>query len=69
MFELPIPEFDPADALHVSLADAAAKAEGIAASVDLGTVGFVAARGRIRQALIDDGIAGHIDSLVDQLLS
>lgn len=68
MFELPIPEFDGAVDLHRELADVAGVAETVAAAVDIGGMGFVRARGKIRTALRADGIAGRIDELVAQLL-
>ncbi|GMV86386.1 MAG: BseRI endonuclease [Dehalococcoidia bacterium] len=68
MFELPIPEFDGSESLHRELADAAGVAEAVAAAVDIGGMGFVRARGKIREALREDGIAGRIDELVAQLL-
>lgn len=68
LFELPIPKFDGGLALHRELADAAGLAEGVAATVDIAGVGFVRARGRIRQALKDDGVAARMEALVAQLL-
>ena len=68
MFELPIPEFDGSVSLHRELADAAGVAETVAAAVDIGGMGFVRARGKIREALREDGIADRIDELVAQLL-
>lgn len=69
MLSLPIPRYDRHAALHGELAAAAESAERIAAAVPL-TAGmhFVAARKRVREALVEDGIAGHIEALVAQLL-
>jgi hypothetical protein len=68
LFELPIPEFDATSALQRELADAAGVAETVASGVDISGMGFVRARGKIREALREDGIAGQIDELVAQLL-
>ena len=67
MFELPIPEFD-GTVLHRALADAAGVAETVAAGVDISGLGFVRARGAIREALRAHGVAGQIDALVERLL-
>lgn len=66
---LPIPEFDPSTALHRKLADAAKRAEIVAANV-LITEGetFTRVRSRIRLALRGDGVAQEIDELVVRLL-
>lgn len=68
MFDLRIPEFDGSVPLHREIADAAGVAETVAAGVDIGGMGFVRARGKIREALRENGIAGRIDELVAQLL-
>jgi hypothetical protein len=69
MFNLPIPRFDPEDKLHVALATAAAKAEKIAAQVTLPEgVKFQRARGLVRAALVEAGVAPRIDALVAELL-
>jgi hypothetical protein len=69
MFTLPIPRFDPAQSLHNDLAAAAAEAERIAAAFELPeSVKFQRARGLIRDALTESGIAPHIDQLVARLL-
>lgn len=69
MFTLPIPRFDPREALHARLAEAAARAERVAAAVDIpeGTP-FVPARRLVRDALAADGVAAEIDALVARLL-
>lgn len=70
VFRAPIPRFDPRTALHAGLAAAAARAEAVAATVPLKEgEHFVRARGRIRQALADDGVAGEIDGLVARLFA
>ena len=69
MFNLPIPRFDSKIKLHHDLATVAAKAEKIAARVDLlEKAKFQQARGAVRHALIEDGISGTIDELVSRLL-
>jgi hypothetical protein len=69
IFNLPIPRFDAAIALHARLADAAAEAEKLAAAVDIpDSVGFVRARKLVRYALTKAGISERIDALVAQLL-
>jgi hypothetical protein len=69
VLSLPIPRYDPAVALHGELSAAAAHAEQVAASVPLGEgTRFVRARGVIRHALREDGVAARIDALVARLL-
>ena len=69
MFNLPIPRFKEGNRLHNALAEAAREAETIAASVPLPeNIKFQRARGLIRAALKDAGIAQRIDALVAQLL-
>jgi hypothetical protein len=69
MFNLPIPRFDPNVNLHLELAEAATRAEKLAAIVPLEErAHFTRARKRIREALRTDGVADKIDSLVEGLL-
>jgi hypothetical protein len=69
MFNLPIPRFEAENKLHRELADAAAEAERLAASVELPEgVKFQRARGLVRTALTEAGIAPRIDALVARLL-
>ncbi len=69
IWELPIPEFDRRDPLHLQLAEAAAKAEKIAARVALREGAyFTQQRAAIRAALAAGGIAAQIDKLVARLL-
>lgn len=69
MFNLPIPIYDPKDALHRELAAAAMHAEHVAAGVEVkADEYFVSTRNRIRRTLIADGIAGEIEELVEKLL-
>lgn len=69
MFNLPIPEFDPKSKLHKEVAAAAMHAEFVASRVEVkeGEY-FVTTRNRIRKTLIDEGIAGDIEKLVEKLL-
>jgi hypothetical protein len=69
MFNLPIPRFDPSQPLHNELAAVAVEAERIANAFELPEgVKFQRARGLIRNALTDAGIAQRIDALVARLL-
>lgn len=69
VWTLAIPEFDPDEALHRDLAAAARHAAAVAALVDLPEAAhFTAKRRLIRQALVEDGVAGTIERLVDALL-
>jgi hypothetical protein len=69
MFNLPIPRFDPKNALHQELASAAAKAEEVAMSVALPQdAKFQKARKLVRATLSDHGISDRIDKLVNKLL-
>jgi len=69
MFNLPIPRFDAENAMHRALAEAAAEAEAVAAQVDLSEgAKFQRARGLVRDALREAGVAQRIDDLVARLL-
>ncbi|MGZ8308808.1 MAG: N-6 DNA methylase [Rhodoplanes sp.] len=69
MFNLPIPRFDPASALHGKLAAAAREAETAAAAVPLPEgVKFQRTRKLVRDGLTEAGIAPSIDALVARLL-
>jgi hypothetical protein len=69
MFNLPIPLFDPASALHRELAAAGAAAEAAALAVEIPSgERFVAARQRVRRALTEDGTGPAIEKLVEKLL-
>ena len=69
LFNLPIPAFDAKNRLHRDLAAAAARAEICAAQLALPeSVKFQRARGLVRTALTEAGIAKTIDALVDKLL-
>ena len=69
MFTLPIPLFDARIRLHAALAAAAEAAEELAATVPVAAdMPFQRARGVIRTALQDSGLAERIDLLVAELL-
>jgi hypothetical protein len=69
MFNLPIPRFDANNPLHNDIAGAAREAGALAASVPLPeNVKFQRARGLVRAALTEAGIAQRIDALVATLL-
>ncbi len=69
IWNLPIPRFDPKNELHLALADAGQRAESAAKVVDL-VEGekFQRARKRVRDSLIELGLAAEIDALVEKLL-
>ena len=69
IFNLPIPLFDEKAKLHRDLSAAGSRAEQVAGMVEL-VEGerFVAARQRVRRALIEDGVAVEIEKLVEKLL-
>lgn len=70
MFNLPIPAYDHRVKLHRDLAAAGARAERLAAAVDLpDEVKFQRARAVIRAALTDARIATTIETLVGQLFA
>lgn len=69
MFNLPIPLFDESQELHRQLAAEGARAEAVAALVEIPEgERFVAARQRVRRALVEEGVAGDIEKLVEKLL-
>jgi hypothetical protein len=69
VFKLNIPPYDPRDSAHRELATLAERGADVAASVDLPNVRFEAQRRRVREALIDDGVAAATDALVKSLLA
>jgi SAM-dependent methyltransferase len=68
VFCLPIPTYDPDNTVHRDLAALAARAEHLAAAVDLPPVRFEALRRRIRQVLAEDGVLAEIDQAVAAIL-
>lgn len=69
IWNLPIPRFDSKNKLHLALANAGARAEAAAKSVEL-VEGekFQRARKRVRDALAELGLSAEIDELVEKLL-
>jgi hypothetical protein len=68
MFNLPIPPFNTGNRLHLALAAAGARAERLAASVQLPEgVKLQRARGFIRAALTEAGVSRQIDEFVGKL--
>ena len=69
VFNLPIPRYDSANALHRRLSEAAQAAEDVAELVPVKEGDyFTSTRKRIRAALSDHGIADTLDNLVTELL-
>lgn len=69
MFTLPIPRFDPREAVHAGLAAEGAVAEEVAAAVALPMgASFQKARALVRDALREEGVSARIDALVETLL-
>jgi hypothetical protein len=70
VFNLPIPRFEARQALHQDLATAGRRAEALAGQVALPDgVKFQRARGLIRDALTQAGMAATVDTLVARLLA
>ncbi len=70
IWNLPIPVFNPKSKLHKALANAGTRAEEAANLVDLiEGEKFQRARKRVRDTLIENGIAAEIDKLVEKLLA
>lgn len=69
MFNLPIPRFDSAIALHRGLANAASRAQELASQVEISeSAKFQRARAIVRSTLTETGIAREVDELVVRLL-
>lgn len=68
MLSLQFPAFDQGNPLHQDLSALAHRAEQVAATVDIAGRKFVRARGIIRVALREDGVAGEMDRLVASIL-
>jgi hypothetical protein len=69
VFNLPIPIYEPTNSLHRKIAAAAAQAEKLAEKVEVkeGEY-FTRSRKRIRAALIANGVAGRIETMVAELI-
>jgi hypothetical protein len=69
IWNLPIPRYDSKNKLHRELAAVGARAEAVAAGVELKDgEKFQRARKRVRDGLILNGVAGEIEFLVEKLL-
>jgi len=69
VFNLPIPLFDSKDKLHKELAAAAMHAEHVAVRVDIKDgEHFTRTRKHIRDTLVEEGVGGEIEKLVEKLL-
>lgn len=68
VWRLPIPIFDPQNALHLRLVDLADEAECLASEVDVCEYGFQKVRGLIRDQLQTAGVMPQIDEAVADLL-
>jgi hypothetical protein len=69
VFQLPIPLFDPAGALHAEIATLAARAEALVATLEIPqTLDFKTQRKRVRESLAEDGVLDLLDSDVAALL-
>ena len=69
IFRVAFPEYSARNALHAELADAAGRAEDLAATVDVEDMGFVVARRAVRSALDEAGLTPEIEGLVARLLA
>jgi hypothetical protein len=69
IFELPIPLYDERDVSHQQLVTFAETVEAVAAGVELPDVRFEIRRRRIREALVEDGVAADIDAIVKTFLA
>lgn len=69
VFAVPFPLYNPDDSLHVRLAGLGARAETVAAGVELSDgVGFRKARSLITEALSDADVTSEIENAVNELL-
>jgi hypothetical protein len=70
VFAVAFPTFDAADGVHRLLVDLAARAEDVAAAVDVNVHRqFQGARRAVREALLDDGVQDDLDAATSQLLT
>ncbi|WP_158812195.1 N-6 DNA methylase [Streptomyces fulvoviolaceus] len=69
VFKLPIPAFQPSETTHRQLVSLSERAERVAAGVTLTAARFETQRRRVREALVQDGVAAEIDAIVATLLS
>jgi hypothetical protein len=68
IFELPIPAYDASEHTHLRLVALAERSERIVAAMALPAMRFEALRRRIRNALVEDGVAGEVDDIVESFL-
>jgi SAM-dependent methyltransferase len=68
VFQIPIPLYDPGDAVHAELVVLAERAEQLAAAIELPDVRFERQRKLIRDFLVSDGAAEDIDAIVKTLI-
>jgi hypothetical protein len=70
VFAVPFPVFDPGSESHLSLSQLSARAEHLAAGIELPDgIGFQKARRLVRETLAADGVRGEIEALVAELLA
>jgi hypothetical protein len=68
VWQLPIPEFDSTDKLHARLAALGARAEKLAAGLELPRTRFEKQRRFVRERLAEDEIGKEIERAVKELL-
>lgn len=66
---VPIPEFNRVDPRHEAVVDLARRSEQVASAVNVGGLGFQRARGVIRSALVDCGLADELDRALEALIA
>ena len=67
---VPFPAYDELDAIHEVLVELSARAEAVAADVNVDDHRqFQRARRAVREALIEDGVQGELDTAVTELLA
>jgi hypothetical protein len=70
IFALPFPAYDGTDQMHQDLGSLAARAEEVAAGIDLDpSWQFQKARRVMREALAEEGVGSDIDPAVEELLA
>lgn len=69
LWKLPIPEYDPDDALHRELGALGSKAEASVASLALERIHFATQRRRIREHLLTSHLGEALDVAVERLLA
>ncbi|KAB8183913.1 N-6 DNA methylase [Nonomuraea phyllanthi] len=68
VWNLPIPTYDPSDQYHRRLTTLAQQAESVVSEMSLPVLSTDALRRRVRQKLLEEGIAGELDQVVQTLL-